>query len=69
MTVLATLAIGSLWEMQRLQTTSSWAMHTRDVMAEGGRVLQHAFDEPGPHVLTALADSGAWDSLRFTILE
>lgn len=40
MTVLATLAIGSLWEMQRLQTTSSWAMHTRDVMAEGGRVLQ-----------------------------
>ena len=44
LTVLATLAAGALWEMQRLQSASSWAMHTRDVMAEGGRILQLVTD-------------------------
>ncbi|MCW0206907.1 MAG: penicillin-binding protein 1C, partial [Achromobacter sp.] len=34
----------------------------------GGRPLLHEFAEPGRHELTALADSGAWDSLRFSIL-
>lgn len=40
LSVLATLAAGALWEMQRLESASNWATHARDVMAEGGRVLQ-----------------------------
>ncbi|MCC7095824.1 MAG: penicillin-binding protein 1C [Thermomonas sp.] len=36
--------------------------------SEGGRPFLHAFSEPGRHELTALANSGAWDSLRFSIL-
>ncbi|MEP6633486.1 MAG: hypothetical protein ABJA62_04685, partial [Luteimonas sp.] len=35
----------------------------------GTRAFQHAFDEPGEHSLTALADSGAWMRLKFRILE
>lgn len=51
-------------------TRVQWLLDGRGIgSSEGGRVLQHAFDEPGTHVLTALADSGAWDSLRFTVLE
>lgn len=37
--------------------------------SEGGRPFVRAFTEPGRHELTALADSGAWDSLRFAILD
>jgi penicillin-binding protein 1C len=36
---------------------------------EGALPLSHQFDEAGLHELTALADSGAWDSLRFRLLE
>jgi penicillin-binding protein 1C len=36
---------------------------------EGARPLSHEFDEAGLHELTALGDSGAWDSLRFRLLE
>jgi penicillin-binding protein 1C len=36
---------------------------------EGARPLSREFAEPGRHELTALADSGAWDSLRFAILQ
>lgn len=35
----------------------------------GAQPLLREFSEPGRHDLTALADSGAWDSLRFAILE
>lgn len=35
---------------------------------DGGRSLLHAFDTPGTHELTALADSGAWHALRFNVL-
>lgn len=35
---------------------------------QGARSFVRAFDEPGAHTLTALADSGAWTRLRFVIL-
>lgn len=35
---------------------------------EGARALVHAFDTPGAHELTALADSGAWHGVRFRVL-
>lgn len=34
---------------------------------EGTRPLRHEFDTPGEHVLTALADSGAWARVGFRI--
>lgn len=36
---------------------------------EGAGLLVREFDQPGRHELTALADSGAWDSVRFVLLE
>ena len=36
--------------------------------SDGGRALVHAFETPGNHELTALADSGAWHALRFSVL-
>ena len=30
--------------------------------------MQHVFDAPGEHELTALADTGAWDSVRFRVI-
>ena len=35
---------------------------------DGGRSLVHVFDTPGTHELTALADSGAWHGIRFSVL-
>lgn len=35
----------------------------------GRRTLIHDFDEPGPHVLTAMTDSGAWTRTEFVILQ
>nr|HPM57012.1 hypothetical protein [Thermomonas sp.] len=35
---------------------------------DGGRSLVHVFDTPGAHELTALADSGAWHGIRFSML-
>ena len=35
---------------------------------DGGRSLVHVFGTPGSHELTALADTGAWHALRFTVL-
>ena len=47
-----------------------WLLDGRSIgETEGARPLQYAFTTPGLHTLTALADSGAWDSLRFTVLE
>ena len=37
--------------------------------SEGGHPFLQVFSTPGRHELTALADSGAWDSLKFAILE
>lgn len=34
----------------------------------GSAWLQHGFDRPGPHALTALADSGAWGRVEFAVL-
>ena len=39
------------------------------VEAESAPPLVRDFGEPGEHVLTALADSGAWTRLRFRVLE
>ena len=36
---------------------------------KAARGLVRDFGEPGEHVLTALADSGAWTRLRFRVLE
>jgi len=36
---------------------------------EAARPLAYEFSSPGQHTLTALADSGAWNSLGFTILQ
>lgn len=41
-----------------------WIGETR-----GAQPLLHAFDQPGQHELTALADSGAWAGVRFRLLE
>ena len=50
-------------------TPVQWLLDGRWIgETEGGRPLLREFAEPGPHELTALADSGAWDSLRFAIL-
>jgi penicillin-binding protein 1C len=35
----------------------------------GSQPLVRDFGEPGDHVLTALADSGAWTRIAFTVLE
>lgn len=36
--------------------------------SRGSGSFQHEFGEPGPHTLTALADSGAWASVEFRVL-
>ena len=36
---------------------------------EGSASLAYTFDTSGTHELTALADSGAWHSLRFRLLD
>jgi penicillin-binding protein 1C len=51
-------------------TRVQWLLDGRWIgETEGARPLLREFAEPGRHELTALADSGAWDSLRFAILE
>ena len=50
-------------------TRVQWLLDGRWIgETESGRPLLREFTEPGRHELTALADSGAWDSLRFAIL-
>ncbi|TLX22166.1 penicillin-binding protein 1C [Thermomonas fusca] len=59
------LALRALGAGARVQ----WLLDGRWIgETEGGRPLLREFAEPGRHELTALADSGAWDSLRFAIL-
>ncbi len=46
-----------------------WLLDGRWIgQSEGAGALVHAFDAPGSHELTALADSGAWHSVRFRLL-
>lgn len=40
-----------------------WIAQTR-----AGQSFQHDYDQPGEHVITALAESGAWASVRFRML-
>ena len=40
-----------------------WIAETR-----AGQSFQHDYDEPGDHVITALAESGAWERIRFRVL-
>ena len=35
---------------------------------QGARGFVHDFDEPGEHILTALAADGAWTSVRFRVV-
>ena len=50
-------------------TRVQWLLDGRWIgETDGGRPLLHELTRPGRHELTALADSGAWDSLRFAVL-
>ncbi|GAA3917770.1 penicillin-binding protein 1C [Luteimonas lutimaris] len=47
-----------------------WLLDGRRIgESEGARAFVHDFDAPGEHTLTALAQSGAWASLEFRVLE
>lgn len=47
-----------------------WLLDGRWIGQSGGRAsLTHAFDAPAMYELTALADNGAWHSVRFRVLE
>lgn len=57
--------------LRALGTDSSvqWLLDGRRIgESEGGRPFAHDFAEDGEHTLTALAQSGAWTSLRFRVL-
>lgn len=59
-------------ELRALGTSThvQWLLDGRWIgESEGARMFVREFDAPGRHELTALADSGAWDSLHFTIIE
>jgi penicillin-binding protein 1C len=59
------LSLRALGTAARVQ----WLLDGRwigETLANGS--LAHAFDTPGTHELTALADSGAWHSVRFRLL-
>ncbi len=56
-------ALGSEGRVQWL-LDGRWLAQT-----QGAQVLSHEFREPGIHQLTALADSGAWTRVRFTVVE
>lgn len=59
------LALRALGASTRVQ----WLLDGRWLgETEGTQPLLPELSQPGPHELTALADSGAWDSLRFVIL-
>lgn len=58
--------------LRLLGTSASvqWLLDGRWIaQSEGTATFTHTFTEPGRHELTALADSGAFDSVRFAILE
>ena len=50
-------------------TRVQWLLDGRWIgETQGSQSLLRDFDASGPHELTALADNGAWHSLRFRIL-
>lgn len=55
-------ALGSDTDVQWL-VDGRWIARTR-----GTRGFEHGFEQTGEHTLTALADSGAWASVRFRVL-
>ncbi|MDQ3040453.1 MAG: penicillin-binding transpeptidase domain-containing protein, partial [Pseudomonadota bacterium] len=60
------LSLRALGTSSRVQ----WLLDGRWIgQSEGAGSLVHAFDTPGSHELTALADSGAWHAVRFRLLE
>lgn len=59
---LALRALGTGGRVQWL-LDGRWLGETR-----GAQRLVHGFEDPGPHTLTALADSGAWASVDFELL-
>lgn len=61
--VLSLRALGASTRVQWL-LDGRWIGET-----ESARVFTREFNEPGRHELTALADSGAWDSLHFSLLD
>lgn len=46
-----------------------WLLDGRLIaVTEGAASFEHELDQRGPHTLTALADSGAWASIGFTVM-
>ena len=65
-------ARGVRLSLRALGTTTrvQWLLDGRWIgETEGARPFLREFTEPGRHEVTALADSGAWDSLRFALLD
>jgi len=59
------LSLRALGSESRVQ----WLLDGRWIAeTAGSRPFRHAFEEPGVHTLTALADSGAWHSVSFRIV-
>ncbi|WP_328590697.1 MULTISPECIES: penicillin-binding protein 1C [Pseudoxanthomonas] len=51
------------------ETEVQWLLDGRWIgLTRGTRGFEHGFEQPGEHTLTALADSGAWSTLRFRVL-
>ncbi|WP_340648863.1 penicillin-binding protein 1C [Pseudoxanthomonas winnipegensis] len=51
------------------ETEVRWLLDGRWIgLTHGARSFEHGFEQPGEHTLTALADSGAWSTLRFRVL-
>ena len=51
------------------ETRVQWLLDGRWIAeTQGARAFVRDFDEPGQHTLTALADSGAWTRVSFSIL-
>jgi penicillin-binding protein 1C len=55
-------ALGTETDVQWL-VDGRWIAQTR-----GARSFEHSFDQTGEHTLTALADSGAWATVKFKVL-
>lgn len=62
---------GARLQLRALGTDASvqWLLDGRWLaQTRGAQSFQHDFDDPGQHVLTALAETGAWTSVRFKVL-
>ena len=62
---------GARLQLRALGTDArvQWLLDGRWVAeTQGARAFTRDFDETGAHTLTALADSGAWTRIRFTVL-